>query len=104
MAAAEVQVVKIENNFGSSAAASVTTTSGNALFVLTHTFNNQATTGTVSVTGAGGTWTNDATGTYVEFGTSHGDLAITSSPSNSGGTNTVTISDSGIGASGGLVA
>lgn len=103
MTIAFVKVTKIEATSGNSASsATFSATAGNALFCCTHTYNNSTSSGTVTVSGGGGTWTSDASGSYVEFTTDHGDLDISSAPNNSGGTNTITSTDS-VSPGGGLV-
>ena len=104
MAIAFVKVTKFENASGNVASSSTfSATAGNGLVCCTHTYNNSTSGGTVTVSGGGGTWTSDASGTYVEFLSNHGDVDISSAPNNSGGTNTITSTDS-ISPGGGTVA
>lgn len=87
MAAAFVVCTKLENGSGDSASASVTATASNALIMAAADFNSTTISPTYTVSG-GGTWTTDDT---VAWNAASGYvIGYASTPSATGGTNTVT--------------
>lgn len=92
MAYAFVAVTKVQSSTSSSAANSVTSTAGNALFCVAASFCG-TTTGSALAASGGGTWTSDTSQTDVNDTNNKFKGLIASCPSATGGAQTVTVSN-----------
>lgn len=90
-----IAVTKLESNTGTTASGSVSSTAGNALFSGAAVYETGGTAATITTSG-GGTWTRDSSTTAIPISASINTMgaAISSCPSATGGSQTITLTRS----------